>query len=238
MKKAMLLATFIALLISCQSLLIGMVTKKSINKQVKTLYNEELDQTIVFMPMVHIGKKGYYQSARVIIDSLRKDGFSFYYESVGVQDSIKEDKMLLYNKKMRSIIGYNIALDTSNQSLPKIFTKKKYEFQDYSKMGLIASDSILDLSKIELIDKLEKQYGDIKLSQCDLDTGLLEEYECERENSKYSYTITRKYRDNYITERLKDIKQEKIVLIYGLSHWYGIWPSLRDRNFEIVQGKI
>lgn len=238
MKRHLVLISFIALLTSCQSILTSMVTRKSITKEVKTLYNDELDQTIVFMPMVHLGKKGYYESARVIIDSLRKDGYSFYYESVGVKDSIDENKMLIYNKKMRSIIGYNIALDTLNRSLPKVFTKKKYEFQNYGKMGIKANDSILDLSKIELIDKLEKQYGEVKLSQCDLETGLFEKYDCESENSKYSYNITRRYRDKYITKRLKDIKQEKIVLIYGLNHWYGIWPSLRDRNFEIIQGKI
>ncbi len=68
---------------SCNHLIANHIINKSdINKNLKIRENEDTNQTLVFFPMVHVGKSEYYENCKKIIDSLRSDGFNFYYESI------------------------------------------------------------------------------------------------------------------------------------------------------------
>ena len=75
---ALLLACLI--LTSCKGLIYDIVIgKPNIKEEIKILENTKNNKTIVFFPMVHIGKKEYYETSKLIIDSLRSEGFIFYY---------------------------------------------------------------------------------------------------------------------------------------------------------------
>ena len=239
MKKILALIVILSFT-SCQSILLKIITaNKSIANNTKVLYNDKTDQKIVFFPMVHVGQKDYYESAKKIIDTLRQNDYSFYYENIAIHPDAKLDsnEIEIYHKKTRKILGYHPSLDSTNQSLPKILRKNNLMVQDYRFMGLKKGDHLLDLPKNQIIDSIEANYNEIKLTKCDLETPLNEDYNCESLR-KYKWALTHEFRDQYIGERILEIKKNKIALIYGRMHWFFIYADLRDAGFEIIKGKI
>ena len=49
--------------------------------------------------MIHIGKKEYYENCKLIIDSLRSEGYIFFYENFIVDSKIDSTQKAIYNKK-------------------------------------------------------------------------------------------------------------------------------------------
>lgn len=208
MKKSFLLLLLL-LLFSCQGALLSVISKESIQKDIKVLENKNSSSTIVFLPMIHIGKKDYYTSIEKVIDSLRKDKYSIYYESIAMSKDIDSLVQKNYYKKLRKFIGFHITLDRDNKSLPSYTNKKNYIYQDYSLMGLKRYDEILDIPINELIDIYEKKYGLIKLTECDIETPLNKKYKCKTEYKNKSFTITNVIRDTYITNSVLKLKTKK-----------------------------
>lgn len=227
-------------LYSCRSLITHYHINKAwnIKKNLKVLKNKETSQTIVFFPMIHIGKPEYYENCKKIIDSLRSNGYSFFYENLKMDPSVDSISKSVYNKKIRSIVGFNPFLTKGNESLPDIYKKKNLVMQDYRSMGLKRNDTNLDLFKNQIIDYVEKKYGPIILTECDFTTGELEKYNCKNNNKALTFSLTNEFRDPYIANEVIKLKDKKIVLIYGKMHWYFIYPTLKQNGFEIAKGKI
>ena len=229
-----------ASVLGCQTILIKLISSKSVDKHVRVLENESTESTIVFLPTVHVGKPGYYESFKPIVDSLRKDGFQIFVESIAYKEELELEIKELYDKKFRKFTGHHTPLSNDNHSLPNEYKLKNYIFQDYKLMGISKGkgDRILDLSKKQLIDIYEKENGEIKLSKCDSITPLHEKYKCDSEYKKHRFTITNIYRDEYIRNYLQNSDQKKIVLIYGRIHWIVVYPEyVYDRGYRLVRGK-
>lgn len=236
MKKIIPILLIGLCLYSCQTLLLKIISKKSITKQVKVLERKADNRTVVFMPMIHVGKKEYFESAKPIIDSLRALNYKIYYESVVITDSITKEETILYEKKARKIMGFSFD---NKEATEKSYGKpKKYITQDYNMMGLTQNDKILDLGINRIIDSIEKNNGVIKLSDCDINTPLNAAYKCENTLGDLNYAFTNTYRDPYIIDQVLKDENEKIVLIYGKMHWYSIYPDLIKNDFKLIKGKI
>jgi len=63
----------ISTIIGCQTILIKLIAKKTVDKQVRVLENKIKESTIVFLPVIHVGKRSYFKSFKPIVDSLRKE---------------------------------------------------------------------------------------------------------------------------------------------------------------------
>lgn len=224
---------------SCKGLIYDIIVgKPDIREEIKILKNTENNKTVVFFPMVHVGKKEYYENSNLIIDSLRSDGFTFYYESVDVDPTLDSLETVITRKKTRSILGHSLSINSENKSLPRFYSRKNFVMQDYNVMGLTQSDTKLDMFQNQIIDSIENKYGEINLTDCDLQTPLNSEYKCKSDNSKFKFEFTNVYRDQYIWEELQKVEHNKIVLIYGKMHWYFLWPELNKEGFEIIKGEI
>lgn len=234
-KKSLFLTIF-TLILSCQAVLVKITTPKSIQKKIKVLHKKDTDQTIVFFPMSHVGKISYYESCKPIIDSLRNKGYVIFYESVAIKDSLDSDNVTEYKKKFRKILGFHLS--ENKELLPDEYHIKNYTIQDYGLMGLNSNDKILDLGINRIIDAFEKSKGEIVLNECDLETPLNEKYDCKNKLNQYKFYITNKYRDDYIFSELKKMTDNKIVLVYGESHWYFIYADLVKHGYKLVRGKI
>lgn len=224
---------------SCNHLIANHIINKSdINKNLKILENEDTNQTLVFFPMVHVGKSEYYENCKKIIDSLRSDGFNFYYENL-INDPLLDSSFTsTYNKKVRSILGYDPLSIKSNESLPNFYKKNNLVLQDYRLMGLTKDDTKIDLFKNQIIDSIESKYGPIILTECDFTTQEYDKYKCKSNNTINKFALTNEFRDPYISNEIIKLKDKKIVLIYGKMHWYFIYPTLKKNGFEITKGKI
>ena len=241
MKKITLFIILILVFTSCRGLLSRYIINKSdIKKDLKILKSDSTNQVIAFIPVVHVAKEQYYLDIRKIVDSLRNEGYIFYYENMTHAPELDSVKQIIYDKKLRSILGYSSALNDKNKSLPKIYNRKGYIKQDYNLMGLNRNDTRLDMYKSQVIDSIEKNRGEIKLSSCDLTTDLMEEYICDAKNSHLLFDLTNQYRDHYIVEKILELEEEKIALIYGKMHWSFIYAYLikSDKKFYLHQGSL
>lgn len=94
----------------------------------------------MYIGMSHIAKPEFYESVKQIVDSLRKEDYTIFYEGVGL-DTSKYSKATLDTilRKQRRLLGINLTRykDSSNKSLPKAFKNKKYIDQTAKNTGVI-----------------------------------------------------------------------------------------------------
>ncbi len=240
-KNVILLLMVFFTLSSCQRLLLMATVKSDITKELKTLESPDKKKTLVFFPMVHMGKKGYYESCKKHIDSLRKEGYTFFCE--GMQDfsgidSLERDTTY---RKVRKLLGFYLGgkgyKNKDNKSLSAHLRNNSYIEQDYAKMGLKATDKFVDYDYYNWVKDYEKAKGKIILTDCDFETPLTEKYKCNRDDVSYHFA-TSTLRDQRLVKTILESKNAKIAVIYGRQHWFFVWADLRDKGWKIIKGKI
>jgi len=212
MKKTVLFlsAAFVLLsAVSCTRIAVALTNKKDPFKE-KTVWVKG-DKEIVFIPMIHVAKAGYYEK--------------------------EKDTLTL---KMRKIIGYHLCggyTNKENKSTPQYL--KKYVGQDMTNTGIdTLRDVRADMTVKELIAKIEAERGEkIELESCDFETPLNAPYKCSNYKQYYYYRFTRKYRDDYLSNLLLNTSDKKIVVIYGGAHKWRVYPNLMDGDFHLTEGK-
>ena len=239
MKKIVLFlsAAFVLLsAVSCTRIAVALTNKKDPFKE-KTVWVKG-DKEIVFIPMIHVAKAGYYEKVKDFLSQKRNEGYVVYYENLknGGKTSEERDTLTL---KMRKIIGYHLCgayTNKENKSTPRYL--KKYVGQNMTNTGIdTLRDLRADMTVRELIAKIESERGEkIELESCDFETPLNAPYKCSN-YKQYYYRFTRKYRDDYLSNLLLNTSDKKIVVIYGGDHKWGVYPSLIDGNFHLKEGK-
>ncbi len=230
-------------LVSCSSLLIPMITDKSVKDHIKVL--ESGEKKIVYLPTVHVGKQPYYNEIKSIVDSLREDGYKIYYEGVVPGDTKNEMQEDTVRRKFRKLTGIHLTeyKDPDNQTLPQGIGKK-YIIQTQENTGVDQElDSMVDLSMLEIINRFEAEEGEIKLLECDFSTALNEKYKCKDKEfmspSNARFLALFDYRDDYVCDQLIESKDNKILLLFGKRHWIWIYGKLvNQNNFVLTQGKF
>lgn len=238
MKKIFLLF-FAFILTSCTCTMYRVFNnQKSIFKYKKVLVKD--NREIIYLANAHLGSEKYFEEIKDYINQKRKEGYVIYYEGITREDIENENLQDTLNLKFRKLLGYSLKgsyADEDNKSLPKCF--KKYVGQTMTNTGINnATDINVDLSLNKLLDLYEAKYGKINLDECDFNTPLNEKYKCGHLNAEY--TISHKFRDEYLIEKLLNSKDDKIVLLYGRAHWLqAIYPTLVHKNgYKLVEGKI
>ncbi len=210
----------------------------NLKQNVKVLYNKEDERTIVFIPMVHVGKEKYYESVKMLIDSLRQNGYIFFFEGLSMKKGLDSVQSIEYSKKLRKFLGYNLSFDEENLSLPYYYNSKRYQKQDYNNLGITKKDINVDLTLKAVIDSFENKYFKINLNEYDLATNLNSKYKCKDNYKKYTWSITQEFRNPYLSKRILNTKHKKLAIIYGKAHWMYIYPSLRDNGYQLIEGKL
>lgn len=215
-------------------------TKKDITKDIKILESPNKNKRIIFFPMMHMGRKGYYESCKFHIDSLRKEGYVFFCE--GIKNFTSVDSLVsdTVYRKARKLLGFYLGgryKNKQNKSTPSHMRNNNYVEQDYYKMGIKETDLWVDYDYYHLVKDYEKAKGEIILTDCDFQTPFLEKYNCNRDDYNSHFAINT-LRDAKLEKVILESKHKKIVVIYGKMHWYFVWPSLRDKGYKIIKGKI
>ena len=78
--KFSFLIIFTFTFISCNSILLKLITSKEI--KTKVFYNQEKDKTLVIFPMLHINHPEFYADAKVKLEKLRQQGYTVFLEGV------------------------------------------------------------------------------------------------------------------------------------------------------------
>ncbi len=239
MKKIVLflLVSFLLLsIISCTRIAVALTNKKDPFKE-KTVWVKG-DKEIVFIPMIHVAKVGYYEKVKDFLSQKRNEGYVVYYEGLVTGAATPEERDTL-TLKMRKIIGYHLCgayTKKENKSTPQYL--KKYVGQNMTNTGIdTLRDIRADMTVKELISKIEaKREKKLELEPCDFETPLNKPYRCNN-YKEYYYWFARRYRDDYLSNLLLNTLDKKIVVVYGGDHKWGVYPSLIDGDFHLTEGK-
>ena len=213
-----------------------LLKNRYINKKVvlnKISYN---NKSLYFLPIRHIGTKDYYQQVTTKIDSLQSLGYHFIFEGNSLHKSYNSinDNLEPY-LKFRKITGIDILLPYSKIP-PYSNYCIKYNLIDqpsYSEFGMNESNSkSADLTIKQLIEEYETTYSKIILDPCDYKTNLKEKYSCSKfdENSKkiFNKEIILKKRNENLVNKIKENKNEKLLIIYGENHFEEVKKLLEN----------
>ena len=238
MKKTVLFLSvaFVLLsVVSCSRVGVALYNKKDSLKK-KTVWVKG-DKEIVFIPMIHVAKAGYYEQVKDFLFQKRNEGYIIYYEGVANGGVTPQQRDTLY-LKARKIMGFYIFQDYTekeNKSIPKYL--KKYIGQNYKNTGIdTLRDVCADMTYKDMIAKIETERGKIELEPCDFETPLNAPYKCTQRKD-LGFTFIRTLRDDYLKQLLLNSPDKKIVVLYGQAHTWAVYPALEREGFCLVQGK-
>ncbi|MBL4746951.1 MAG: hypothetical protein JKY08_11380 [Flavobacteriaceae bacterium] len=204
--------------------------------------------------MHHVGNKDFFDDVAHKIDSLQKLDYTVFYEST--RDDKETDSLIKETNglKLRKLMGFfpGKYLDTAKNVIAgKIKYKEKHkliEQPNYNKLNVDSLTSIkADVSLSELISEFEKKHTEIKLDSCDFKFSLEDKnYKCKKANKSlqkiFNKDYIKDYRNKYLAKKIINSKKNKILVIYGNAHYYGLSMELyllgnirgnQDNRYEI-----
>lgn len=218
---------------SCQQLLFRMLFYKSYVERRFVMQKD--DKEIIYIPMVHLGSDAFYKEVKDFVTQKRSEGYTIYHEGVILPEGISEAETDILDRKQRKIIGFHLTEynNKSNKSLPRWV--KKYTAQTNENTGVLRTDKIADLDIKALIERFEAQFGEIILTDCDLNTPLDAKYDCSKEHPQSRY-YTHTLRDYHLLNLLLNTTDKKIVLLYGSLHQRYLGENLQKNGYKLVYG--
>lgn len=232
MRKLLTLFVLALSLTGCKSSLVNYALEKKGIYDVKITpkFFSAKDKQIAFFPMQHIGRQEYYEDVKRNIDSLKNDGYIFFYEKI--LDDIT-DTLDYY--KFRKILhlgvpknGYIDLIETLYESKIKFKYDLVNQPSNYD-FGLTDENSFrVDMTIGMIINNVE-QSKKIILEDCDFQNKYTENYQCKDRlltKEEWNKYITND-RDAFLVNEIKNSKHSKIAIIYGRAHQEGIEERLK-----------
>lgn len=252
MKKLLILITIFTLT-SCSSIMTNRGLKRSgvfnVKSELNSIENEQ--KKIIFIPMQHIGRKELYNDVANKIDSLQKLDYTVFYEGVNYgKDSLVRVENLMKLRRIKGFFpqGNKGYIDTTTNIIAgKIKYKGKYKLINQPSYGKLKVDSLTsiwaDVSLAELITDFEKKNEKIILDKCNFSFSLKDEnFKCKKVKKSLRKIFDREYafgyRDKSLAERIVKSEKNKILVIYGSRHFWGLYLELKkiDKNFRMNFG--
>lgn len=193
---------------------------------------ENGDKKVLLIPMVHLNTENYYQKVKHNIDSLRNDGYVFFYEGIGHKE-LNVNALETDMRKFRKITGYALMnyFDEENEADDALKIEGMV-FQGNVDYGLNKNDINADYSLDELIRTYEENKGVISLDKCDLDTPLGKKYSCSETNSENSKFMLEDLRNEFLYTKLVDNDYSKIAVVYGAAHIRWLHLKLKHEGWQ------
>lgn len=187
------------------------------------------DKTVVFIPMIHLNKKEFYDEVKQLNDSLREQGYVFVYESVAASKSLDSVTLDTYKRKFRRVVGFNLTSYTDkNNDAMKRYRVKGAISQTMSNTGLSLDTDIKgDVSMDSLVRRYEKEKGEIVLYDYDRETPLNKKYKGKRLPSSEKEYLLMTVRNQALADKITALPEKKIVVLYGALHRKGMYADLK-----------
>ncbi|WLD23161.1 hypothetical protein NU10_10640 [Flavobacterium dauae] len=199
-------------------------------------YFEKDDQKLFFVPMIHVNKPEFYEKRKSTIDSLRNEGYIFFYEGIQLELESKEETEL-YAKKFRKITHETLLnyYDETNEE-DRSYKIEGYVFQNDVDYGLdLDKDINCDLSTKDLVQLYEEKFGKVILTDCDWGTPIGKKYKCSKKDKKgYDYMIST-LRNEHLFNEIKNSKAKKIAVVYGMVHTNVVALMLKHAEWKYVR---
>lgn len=213
---------YFSIIVNAQETLKSKITKFRVDyssKYASPSYYEKDSLKLFGLRMIHVNKPEFYLKTKKTLDSLRNEGFVIFYEGVLTELENKEEADF-YLKKFRRITHESLMnyFDDENE-VNKSHKIQGYVYQNDADYGLnFKVDKLVDLSVKELILAYEKKFGEIILTDCDLNTPMGKKYKCSKKDKNGTDYLISTLRNNHIFDEIKNSKSTKIALVYGKAH--------------------
>lgn len=193
-------------------------------------------KTVAFIPMVHVGKHEFYTDVKHKVDSLQKDGYIVFMESVAIREKLGEAQTDTIHRKLRKLMGVTVGkqgyLDTINKTIMgrKFNNKSGLTNQPrYYKLGVdTLSAKITDVPMNVLIAEYERLHGTIVLEECDFTTPLEKKYSCKRKKNNWMDDFALGYRNRHLAAEIVNESHTKIAVMFGSRHTFGLLQELQN----------
>ncbi len=254
------LLTLLLLFVSCSYVATNLArsisgTQKAV-KKAERFVDSTNNREVIFVKMMHIGKEEEFAHIKSYLDFKKQQGFVVYYEGVipikredfNNLETLKKNSDTLQlarikreldtiERKIRRVVGHNIPndyTDPNEKSISSATKKQKYVGQTPQRLGLgDTTNSIrVDMTYPEILARYEKEIKPIVLTEYDWETPLNEKYNTPDTVSHNSHAVTSSFRNDYLTDRLLESEHKKIVVLYGASHFWFVYPDLLDNGFS------
>ncbi|UIR54500.1 hypothetical protein LZQ00_09470 [Sphingobacterium sp. SRCM116780] len=211
----------------------------------KTYHLKNGNREIIYIPMRHLGKRNYYDFIQRKVDSLQKEGFVVFYESIAYEvDSVQQRDV--YDRKFRKLVGhvvgstkvYEKTSDTTKVLMAPIYKNlgsRIIQQPEYSFFKVDYNTAVVaDIPKNVLLDEYEYTHGPIVLDDCDWNTPLNKPYTCKPIKTKWKNIFNKdfimKRREENLAALVADASQQKILIMFGGAHYKGFLKCLQERN--------
>lgn len=224
---------------------VGVIDNKVSLKEIK--YQ---NKNILFLPVVHISQQPFYDDCKKVIDSLSNKGYYIFGEGIGSESMLKGEKVYsiqdtVYMKKIRKILG----IDAGHYQKTDFFVQfsKKYKLVTQPKTLYPTEEPLgqsVDYTTKQTVEAYEKEKGEIILDDYDKKTKIGEEYKgkkmtsIDKDNKKYFLNeISLNKRNEYLAEQVRKSQHNKILIIYGTSHYEGLKYLLENDKTNMSEFK-
>jgi len=209
-------------------------------------------KTVVFIPMVHIGRASFYDDVRDHISRFKEEGFIAFYEYVkrdslsaltlsnedremyrrkSQQPNLPDDSLALLVNKLKIKRMLRVLPDSSAYSslVKQLPIKGELIFQpSYPSLGVGDGDVNVDLKISELISAYERRFGVIELEQIDFAVPMNEPLPAHRKlKGADTRAVILDERDINLAAAIHQSPNQKILVIYGLEHMKGTYEKLQ-----------
>lgn len=194
---------------------------------------EKDNKKVLLVPMVHLNTEGYYETIKHKIDSLRTEGYVFFYEGIDC-DEENNTEVDYQMRKFRKITGFTLMnyFDEENEADDHLKIDGMV-FQGDIDYGLRGKEDInVDYTLTELIKAFEKNKEEIQLNNCDLNTPLGKEYTCTDIDVEKTKFLIEDLRNNYIYNEIEKSTYPKIAVVYGSAHISWLHMKLTNENWQ------
>lgn len=243
-QKSLFLLLFIALLLtSCMSMALRSVGAYREHNSVSFFSNG--NKMVAYIPMVHVGKKEFYADTKSKVDSLQRNGYIVFMESVRVKDSLTAPQKDTLRRKIRYLLGVDLNRNGYLDSVNGTFMGRKFKNKEgltnqpkYHKMGVdTIKGRIEDVPMNVLLKAYEDQYGKIALSSCDFNTPFDQKYSCPRQVNNWMKEFVLGYRNRYLAAAIVNENNQKIAVMYGAMHYGGLLEELTKTDSTWTERK-
>ncbi len=190
------------------------------------------DKQMRFVKMHHIGKQAFYDNVVKEISAAKKDGYVLFYELI--EDADMDD---LAKRKFRKFYGFLPSPEGYKNMSESADASLVAQNNDWFMNLENDLDFNVDLTGLQVIAAYEKMYGELELTDEDLNTPLSEKINTV-EPSEQVETIISGQRDKHLAEEIENSSYAKIIVIYGRDHESGLFKQLKALNVNWVKEEM
>ncbi|NVK27964.1 MAG: hypothetical protein HWE14_07965 [Flavobacteriia bacterium] len=190
------------------------------------------EQTLVFVPMIHVAKPEFYANVKNAIKQYKEQGYVYYYEWIDFDSASQETQW-----KIREMVGF-LPSPTGYSKQLQPLVEQGYTVQKNDEFLNIVNDQDynVDITAAEVVRLYEAKYGVISITELNKNTPMDEKYTATLDDDQVEDIILNS-RNQHIVKTMADLNHEKILMTYGSKHREGIIEMLQktDESWHEVE---